>query len=102
MAEVNRTVRGKPIEDWLAHTRMVRAALKEEAAARAEVAEGLLAAHHHDGHAQIELQRGDLDWYVILSDERGLKAAMSIEYGRRGPGGMAGLFILHRAFAGGR
>lgn len=73
--------------------------------------------HKHDGHATIQTERGITDRYLILSDERGQKAALSIEYGRepycvdkdgspvpcnsptahRRVGGMEGLFILHRA-----
>lgn len=102
MAEVYKAVRGKSMASFIAHRRDVRKALKDAADEMAGVAKGLLAAHRHDGHARIERASGDLDQYVVLSDERGLKAAMSIEYGRRdnpetGEGGMAGLFILHRA-----
>ena len=93
------------MESYIAHRRDVRRALKDEANERADIAKGLLASHHHDGHARIERAHGDLDEYVVLSDERGLKAAMSIEFGRkpdaRGRGGMAGLFILRRTFFGG-
>jgi hypothetical protein len=73
------------------------------------------------GHSFIETSTGDVDHYVILNDERGLRAAMTIEYGRKasdkmadlggeyigetvtdgGPtrknGAMEGLFILHDA-----
>lgn len=68
----------------------------------------LLAQHRHSGDAQILVERGRVDRYVILSDDRGQRAALSIEYGRdaytvetssgtRRVGGMEGLFILHRA-----
>jgi hypothetical protein len=84
----------------------VQAALEArtfEIAARAEVE---LVRHRQDGHAEIDIEHGDVDWYVILSDERGQKAALSIEYGRVGYtdpetgeswGEMEGLFILHNA-----
>lgn len=84
----------------------VQAALEArtfEIAARAEVE---LIRHRQDGHAEIDIEHGRVDWYVILSDERGQKAAMSIEYGRAGYidpetgeryAAMDGLFILHRA-----
>jgi hypothetical protein len=74
-----------------------------EIAARAEVE---LVRHHQDGDAEIDIEHGDVDWYVILSDERGQKAAMSIEYGRAGYidpetgehyDAMDGLFVLHNA-----
>jgi hypothetical protein len=66
--------------------------------------------HRFDDHAFIEVEEGDIDRYVILNDELGQAAAMSIEYGREGDpdeinpetgapkGRMEGLFILHKAF----
>lgn len=64
-------------------------------------AEGLLAQHRAQGHAQIEVERGNIpDSFVVLSDERGQRAAAAIEFGRSGgpTGAMQGLFILRRAF----
>lgn len=64
-------------------------------------AEALLAAHHAQGHARIEVERGNVpDSFVVLSDERGQRAAAAIEFGRSGgpTGAMQGLFILRRAF----
>ncbi|MGW8953497.1 DUF5403 family protein [Streptomyces sp. NPDC055709] len=46
-------------------------------------AEQLLIEHRQDGHAEIDIEHGDIDHYVVLSDERGQKAALSIEYGRQ-------------------
>lgn len=101
MATVDRRVGGKPIQEWLAKTTFVQDALSDEAADAAARAESLLAEHHDSGAATIERSHGDVDEYVILSDERGQKAAMSIEFGRgpdeHGRGQMQGLFILHRA-----
>ncbi|UFD97951.1 tail completion or Neck1 protein [Streptomyces phage Pablito] len=45
-------------------------------------AEQILIEHRQDGHAEIDVEHGDIDYYVVLSDERGQKAALSIEYGR--------------------
>lgn len=42
----------------------------------------LRAAPHGEGHSDIETSKGRIDHYVTLTDERGLGAAMSIEYGR--------------------
>ena len=62
--------------------------------------------HRSAGDAAIETDHGRVDWYLVLSDERGQKAAMSIEFGRAArvdeetgdaKGAMEGLFILHRA-----
>ncbi|MDH6462059.1 hypothetical protein M2302_002234 [Micromonospora sp. A200] len=72
----------------------------------------LLVQHRAEGHASIETDHGDVDWYVVLTDERGEKAAMSIEFGReeseievydavlgrkvpRKLGATQGLYILH-------
>ncbi|WAB08717.1 hypothetical protein SEA_ANDRIS_13 [Streptomyces phage Andris] len=75
-------------------------------------AENLLIEHRQDGHAEIDIVHGDIDYYVVLSDERGQKAALSIEYGREASreievedgelvvkeyAAMEGLFILARA-----
>jgi hypothetical protein len=46
-------------------------------------AEEILVQHRADGHSQIEVEEGRIDKYVVLSDERGQKAALSIEYGRQ-------------------
>lgn len=45
-------------------------------------AKAILTAHRHDGHADIDVESGSIDRFVILSDMRGLGAAMSIEFGR--------------------
>ncbi|QXE37123.1 DUF5403 family protein [Streptomyces sp. GMY02] len=45
-------------------------------------AEEILIQHRADGDSSIEVEEGDVDKYVVLSDERGQKAALSIEYGR--------------------
>lgn len=62
--------------------------------------------HQHEGHAFVEVVHGDIDWYIVLNDERGQAAALSIEFGRAGfidPetgelwGEMEGTYILRRA-----
>lgn len=45
-------------------------------------AEEILVQHRADGDSSIEVEEGDVDKYIVLSDERGQKAALSIEYGR--------------------
>jgi hypothetical protein len=101
MAQVYKRIKGRKIEKVMALQEDVQDALDRESFRMAVKAEHLLLAHRHEGHARIELDEGRIDRYVVLSDERGLKAAMSIEYGRRpddeGNGGMEGLRILHRA-----
>ena len=77
-----------------------------EAGVRAEME---LKEHRAEGHSFIEIDKGDIDRNLILSDENGDQAALSIEFGRepymveRDDGsvyevpGMEGLFILHHA-----
>lgn len=101
MAYVNKKVAGRDIEDWIAYQKPVHDALKRKNKAIAGRAKVLLAQHHHEGDAYIATEHGKLDYYTVLNDTRGQKAAMSIEYGRHpdaeGNGGMEGLFILRRA-----
>jgi hypothetical protein len=64
-------------------------------------ASALLAQHHAQGHARILVERGNIpDSFVVLSDERGQRAAAAIEFGRSGgpTGAMQGIFVLRRAF----
>jgi hypothetical protein len=109
MARVNRKVNGRKLTDIIALHRQAQDAVDDEAMKAAVKAEALLAAHREQGHARILLEKGRVDAYVVLDDERGLFAALSIEYGRGAlkpgqnkafPNGAAateGLFILHRA-----
>ncbi|TCC19960.1 DUF5403 family protein [Kribbella sindirgiensis] len=105
MAEVFRGFNGMKFEKALAVEPGVQEGLAEVTLEVAGKAEALLAEHHHDGDAQIDVEVGDVDHYVVLSDERGQLAALSIEFGREPHenedgelvGGMEGLYILHRA-----
>lgn len=60
-----------------------RAAVRSTADDVARTADAVLAGHRHDGHSEILRLDGDIDSYVVLSDERGMGAAMTIEYGRQ-------------------
>lgn len=101
MAEVYRRVAGRPIQKYIAMHETVQDALDEFAFAALSRAQADLAAHHFEGHAFVELAKGRIDRYLILNDERGQRAAMSIEFGRKpgpdGKGGMQGLAILRKA-----
>lgn len=102
MAYVYKGLGGKKLADWLAGQDYVQADLEARTFAMAVVAEELLLEHISSGAAFIDIDHGDIDWYVVLSDERGQKAALSIEYGRqadkaRGISEMDGLYILARA-----
>jgi hypothetical protein len=106
MAEIYRRVGGRKLEKVLAVNEGVQAELEVRTFEIAARAEALLAEHRLEGHAEITVEEGDVDKYVVLSDDRGDKGAMSIEYGRQARidpetgeahGEMQGLFILHRA-----
>ncbi|MGI5530156.1 DUF5403 family protein [Streptomyces syringium] len=83
MANVKSTVNGRPIGEYIALNRGVQAELTARAFEIGVRAEELLAQHRADGHARIEVDTGKVDRFVVLSDERGQNAALSIEYGRR-------------------
>jgi hypothetical protein len=51
-----------------------------EGAARAQA---ILEAHRYSGDSEINVTRGELDYFVNLDDTRGQRAAAAIEYGRR-------------------
>ncbi|QMP84558.1 tail completion or Neck1 protein [Streptomyces phage Endor2] len=82
MAKVNHNVGRLPIEDFIARNDGVVHELDNRTFEIAVRAEALLAEHREDGHASIDIERGKYDRYVVLSDERGQNAALSIEYGR--------------------
>lgn len=86
---------------YFAHLPGVVNAVFDTAQTGGRRAQALLAAHRAEGHARIEVERGSIpDSFVVLSDERGQRAAAAIEFGRSGgpTGAMQGLFILRRAF----
>ena len=101
MAEVDRNFHGRAFAEGLAYWEPVQGDLHDRATAMERIARSLLAQHRSEGHSFIELEHGDVDYWVILNDTRGQQAAMSIEYGRgpneNGEGAMAPLNILHRA-----
>jgi hypothetical protein len=100
VAEVYRRVRGQKIQRFIATQPGVQAATRGQARAIAELAQGVLAEHVHFGHSRITMEHGDVDWYVVLNDERGQRAAIAIEYGRSegAPNGPSkGVWALHLA-----
>ncbi|WP_371671229.1 DUF5403 family protein [Streptomyces sp. NBC_00289] len=82
MAEIEDDVGRHKLEKYIALLPGVQAALEEVQFDVAARAEALLLAHRLEGHSSIDVERGDVDRYVILDDERGKKAALSIEFGR--------------------
>jgi hypothetical protein len=109
MARMYDRVNGKKLEKLIALTQEAQDGLKDETKKIGRKAEALLSETSGEGHAFIETDHdtGKVDHYVVLNDERGLLAALSIEYGRKAQfydiesgeeaGAMEGLFILHRA-----
>lgn len=108
MAIVFKKVNGRKITKVIALTSEAQNAIDDKALFAAQNAEGyLLAARVRTGTSYISVEKGDVDSYVVLDDTRGLDAALSIEFGRRGyedpetgeeKGASAGLFVLNRAF----
>ncbi|MGW2539681.1 DUF5403 family protein [Kitasatospora sp. NPDC001574] len=74
---------GRKLTKRVAELDGVQDALDEAMFEIAVRAEELLIQHRADGHAQIDVDAGAVDRYVVLSDERGQRAALSIEYGRQ-------------------
>ncbi|MFI6205911.1 DUF5403 family protein [Streptomyces sp. NPDC051041] len=82
MAEIYERSGKRQLERLVATLPGVQAELDEKRFEVAARAEALLLQHRQEGHARIDVADGDVDKYVILDDERGDKAALSIEYGR--------------------
>lgn len=85
MAEVYATVNGKKLTRLIALHRTVQLRLESETLYAGQTAEAILRdAKEPTNTAQIAVETGKIDKYVILDDTRGLLAAMTIEYGREG------------------
>lgn len=110
MVDIDRTFAGKDFELGLAQFAPVHKAIEAETHAAGARAKAIHAGHRNEGDSFIETFTTDTDGYVVLNDERGLKAAMSIEFGRGAadpndpnsandpfPDGTVGEFVLHRA-----
>ncbi|MEU5433823.1 DUF5403 family protein [Streptomyces sp. NPDC020719] len=83
MAQIYTSVGGRKLTKAIAQLDGVQAALDEVVFEIAVRAEEILQQHRADGHAEILVEEGRIDKYVVLSDDRGQRAAMSIEYGRQ-------------------
>lgn len=82
MAKIENKVGRLKLEKYIATLPGVQDALDEARFEIAARAEALLLQHRQEGHASVDVVDGDVDKYVVLDDERGKKAALSIEYGR--------------------
>jgi hypothetical protein len=89
MAYIYRGLNGKNMEEYIASLPEVQAEVDQRAFEIGVRAEELLLAHRVDGIAQIDIAKGDIDAYVVLSDANGTNAksnsnsALSIEFGRQ-------------------
>jgi hypothetical protein len=108
MAEIFRRMNGKgtAVDKAIAKSVVVQQRLDVGAFEIGVRAEDLLLEHQQEGHARIQIASGDVDRYVILDDDAGDEAALSIEFGRAGYidpetgetyGAMDGLYILTQA-----
>ncbi|ANT41114.1 hypothetical protein BI024_gp15 [Streptomyces phage Nanodon] len=118
MAKIYDRVGGRDLEQFIALNPSVVDELDSRTFEIAVRAEGYLAETRLDksngGDSFIDVERGKVDRYVVLNDERGQSAALSIEYGRAAGeyetrdeetgekvtipyGEMEGLYILARA-----
>lgn len=96
MATVDRHVGGLPIQKWLADRHDVQGVLEEHVQSMKADASGRLAAHRYEGHSFIDTSVGDVDRYLVLNDERGLRAAYMIELETNALHGASGLSIKPR------
>lgn len=99
--QIFKWVNGMPLEKVIAIHDDVQDELERQSTAGGARAEGHLRAHEYEGHSRISVERvpselwySDIDRMVVLDDTRGLKAAMSIEFGRKG--GRAGSQVITR------
>lgn len=106
MSNLYERVKGRKFEEFIALIPEVQADVEDRTFEMAIHAEADLKAHVDTGDSYVTIEHGDIDWYVVLSDERGQDAAMTIEFGRAGYvdpengkvwGQMDGLFILANA-----
>lgn len=110
MAEVYKSVNGRKMEKFIAAADFTQDYLDDVIFEMGVRAEEDLIEHRAEGHSFIDIEAGNVDRYLILNDDRGQKAAMSIEYGRQAGeyvddttgatkkiSAMQGLFILHKA-----
>jgi len=112
MAYIYKAVAGRPLEEFIARLDNVQWEVDSRAVEIADRGENLLRDHRVEGIAHIELAKGDIDSYVVLTDSEitndessEANSALSIEFGREGWidedgntwGEMKGLHILTTA-----
>lgn len=80
----------KKCNDTAAHAKESRYGVNRAAEELQIKAEKVLAAHRHEGLAQVTITHGKLDWFVNLEDRdrsKGSPAAAAIEFGHVTRGG---------------
>jgi hypothetical protein len=89
MAYIYKGLNGKNMAEFIASLSEVQGEVDQRAFEIGVRAEELLIQHKVEGVAQIEIAKGDIDAYVVLSDANGTNAksnsnsALSIEFGRQ-------------------
>lgn len=89
MAYIYKGLDGKNMAEFIASLSEVQDEVDQRAFEIGVRAEELLIQHKVEGVAQIEIAKGDIDAYVVLSDANGTNAksnsnsALSIEFGRQ-------------------
>ena len=74
----------KRMNKIISHHEDTQDALDHIVGRRAEIAAAELAHHVFSGDSYIDIEVGEVDRYLVLNDERGQLAAMTIEFGREG------------------
>lgn len=74
-----------------AHSSDARRGLEAQVAPLLATAQAVHAAHRDEGHSFIDSQREHINFYIVLNDWAGDKAAAAIEYGRLGGPGIRAL-----------
>ncbi len=88
-------------DEYVAKMGGVQRELRSRANGGAARARAILAEHRHTGDSRIVVEHGVIDYYVVLDDSRGARAAAAIEYGRSGGargGATQGVHALGGAF----
>lgn len=86
-------------DEFFAKLPGVRGAVRANTERIGARAEAILAQHRDEGDAEISVEYGSLDGFVVLDDSGGERAAAAIEFGGVRADGrpFPGLYVLRRA-----
>lgn len=91
---------GAELVQYLGFRKEAQDGLDKVASVIAGVAQAARLEHWDQGHSEILKESGSMDRFVVLSDERGLRAAAAIEFGRKGKNGhVSGMGALAKGMA---